>query len=84
MANPSGPPTRPRMFSVGSQKSSLSRKGSTNHGYDMQETPEEKARKTIKTKADPRMAILEDEPCEPPRLSTFSPGALHVLRLTFP
>ncbi|KAI9832625.1 MAG: hypothetical protein M1838_005635 [Thelocarpon superellum] len=62
MANPSGPPTRPRMFSVGSQKSSLSRKGSTNHGYDMQETPEEKARKTIKTKADPRMAILEDEP----------------------
>ncbi|KAI9828670.1 MAG: hypothetical protein M1832_001773 [Thelocarpon impressellum] len=56
---------RPRMFSIGSHKSTKSHSsGTSRHKMDLHETTEEKKRATLKTKADPRMALNEAQPAD--------------------
>lgn len=70
---------RPRMFSLNSKKSvrSPSYKGAhPSQKLDLHETHEEKQKRTIKSKADPTLAMTEAQPCE-----WFPPPSIVYLRM---
>ena len=62
---------RPRMFSLNSHKSGRSQRSGHGslHKMDLHETHEEKQKQTITSKADPRLAMTEVEPCESPAIT---------------